>query len=84
MKSQIPRRIPGILPFIGHGDDVAVQHVEPLSVANVPFTGPQQRVGIMFGEPFVEIEIVILLAPQHALPTPGDAFAVHLRPGIQE
>ena len=33
VEGQVPRRIPGILPFVGHGDDVAVEHVEPVGVA---------------------------------------------------
>ena len=32
MKRQIPGRVPGIFPFVWHGDHVGVQHVEPLGV----------------------------------------------------
>src|SRR5664279_4009002 len=33
MKRQVPCRVPGIFPLVGHGDDFAVEHVEPLGVA---------------------------------------------------
>ena len=32
VEGQVPGRVPGVLPLVGHGDDVAVQHVEPLGV----------------------------------------------------
>ena len=34
VKRQIPCRIPGILPFVRHGDDVGVHHIEPVFVAD--------------------------------------------------
>ena len=33
MKREVPRRIPRILPFVGHGDDVGVVEVRPFVVA---------------------------------------------------
>ena len=35
MERQVPGRVPGILPLVGHGDDVRVVHVEPVGIANV-------------------------------------------------
>ena len=32
VEGQVPGRVPGVLPLVGHGDDVLVQHVEPLRV----------------------------------------------------
>src|SRR5215470_13132470 len=32
MEREIPGRIPRVLPLVGHGDDVAVEHVEPFGV----------------------------------------------------
>src|SRR5215510_5801588 len=32
MKGEVPGSIPGILPFVGHGDDVGIQHMEPVLV----------------------------------------------------
>ena len=73
MKSQVPRCIPGIFPFVGHRNDVSVQHVEPLGIANVLLIRSGQRMTFMFLGPTVEVEIVVLLAPQH----PGQSLAVH-------
>src|SRR5690349_15000894 len=73
MKSQVPRRIPRILPLVGHRNDVAVQHVEPLGIANALLTGTSHGMSFVFLQPSVKIEIVVLLAPQHA----GQGLAVH-------
>src|SRR5258705_182332 len=73
MKSQVPCRIPGILPLVGHRNDVAVQHVEPLGIAHALLTRSRQRMSFMLLQPAVEVEIVVLLAPQH----PGQSLAVH-------
>ena len=53
------------IPLVGHREDVAVIHVEPLGVPHV-VTRPEQRVRIVLLEPRVEIEIVVLLRPQHS------------------
>ena len=66
VKSQVPSGIPGIFPLVGHRDDVAIQHVEPLGIPDIATTGAQQRVSVMLLQPLVQIEVVILLAPQHA------------------
>ena len=34
VKRQVPCGVPRVLPLVGHRDDVAVQHVEPLGVAH--------------------------------------------------
>ena len=72
MKRQVPCRVPGILPLVWHGDDVAVQHVEPFNVAADSLACSDQRMSVMLGQPPVEIEIVILLGPEH----PGQRLAV--------
>ncbi len=38
VEGQVPGRVPGILPLVGHRDDVLVQHVEPLRVPGAPDT----------------------------------------------
>ena len=73
VKRQVPCRVPGILPLVGHGDDVAVQHVEPLGIARTPLTRSHQRMSVMLLQPLVEIEIVVLLGPQHS----GQRLAVY-------
>ncbi len=66
VKSQVPSGIPGIFPLVGHRDDVAIQHVEPLGIPDIATTAARQRVSVMLLQPLVQIEVVILLAPQHA------------------
>ena len=66
MEREIPRRVPRVLPLVRHRDDVGVEHVEPYGV---PHAGPhrsEQRVALVLGQPPLEVEVVELLAPQHA------------------
>ena len=72
VERQVPGRVPGILPLVGHGNDVAVEHVEPLGVPHL-FRAPEERVGIVLLEPGVHVEQVILLPPEHA----GERLPVH-------
>ena len=65
VEGQVPRRIPGILPLVGHGDDVLVEHVEPLRVPGVTISG-MERVRVVLVEPVVPVEEEELLAPEHA------------------
>ena len=73
VEGEIPGRVPRVLPLVRHRDDVVVDHVEPLDVAAVADALVGQRAGAMAGEPAVEIEEVVLLAPQHA----GERLAQH-------
>ena len=70
VEGQVPGRIPGVLPLVGHGDDVLVQHVEPLRVPGVAIA-VMEWVGVVLVEPVVAIEEEELFAPQHA----GDGLA---------
>ena len=65
VEGQIPGRVPGILPLVGHRDDVLVEHVEPLRVPGVAISG-MQRVGVVLIQPVVAVEEEELLAPEHA------------------
>src|SRR6266480_5272303 len=65
MKSQVPRCIPGIFPLVGHRDDVTVQHMKPLGIANALLTRSRQGMSCVLFQPAVQIEVVVLLAPQH-------------------
>src|SRR5215831_5761798 len=47
MKRQIPSCIPGIFPLVGHGDNVAVKHVEPLRVAPGTTSTAKKRMGLV-------------------------------------
>ncbi len=66
VEGQVPGRVPGVLPLVGHRDDVAVEHVEPLGVADVPPARTEQRVRLVLLEPGVHVEEVVLLRPEHA------------------
>ena len=65
VEGQVPSRVPGILPLVGHRDDVLVQHVEPLRVPGVAISG-MQWVRVVFVQPVVAVEEEELLAPEHA------------------
>ena len=65
VEGEVPGRIPGVLPLVGHGDDVAVQHVEPLGVPHAAPGAAQERVRLVLLQPAVEVEVVELLRPQH-------------------
>ena len=73
VEGQIPGRVPGVLPLVGHRDDVLVQHVEPLRVPGVAITG-MERVGVVLVEPVVPVEEEELLAPEHA----GEGLTHHV------
>ena len=66
MESEVPGRVPRILPFVGHRDYVIVDHVIPLQVSH------QLRIHVLFAavtmlfEPDIEFEEVVLLGPHHA------------------
>ena len=72
VEGQIPGRVPGILPLVGHGDDVLVQHVEPFRVPGVAIAAVE-RIGVVLVQPVVAIEEEELLAPEHA----GQGLAHH-------
>ena len=66
VERQVPGRVPRILPLVRHGDHVGVQHVEPLRVPHVAAGGLEQRMTPVLAQPELQIEVVVLLAPQHA------------------
>ena len=66
VEGQIPGRIPRILPLVRHGDHVGVEHVEPFRVAHVVAGGFEQRMTLVLAQPLLQVEVVVLLAPQHS------------------
>ncbi len=66
VEGQVPGRIPRVLPLVRHGDHVGVEHVEPLGVAHVAAGGLEQRMTLVLAQPALQIEVVVLLAPQHS------------------
>ena len=65
VKGQVPSGVPGVLPLVGHGDNVGVVEVSPFAVAAGLMTLWRCRfAGIAF-EPGAEIVIIKLLGPEH-------------------
>ena len=73
VEGQVPGRIPRVLPLVRHGDHVGVQHVKPFRVAHAAATGLHERMTPVLLKPSIQIEVVVLLAPEHA----GQRLAVH-------
>ena len=73
VERQVPGRVPGVLPLVGHRDDVLVQHVEPLRVAGTSISA-MQGIGVVLVQPVVTVEEEELLAPEHA----GEGLTHHV------
>src|SRR5215469_1052494 len=64
MKGKVPRRVPRIFPFVGHGDDVFVVEVVPLAVTPVlSFYGRGWSRWVTF-DPSTEVAVIKLLGPE--------------------
>ena len=63
-EGQIPGGVPGVLPGVGHGDDVAVVEVPPLPIANLGPLRGRRRLPRVAGQPSLDIEVIELLAPE--------------------
>ncbi len=63
VEREIPGREPRIFPRIGHRDHVRRVHVPPAGVAAVQAGRRRRRSGRIAGQPAVDVEVVILLAP---------------------
>ena len=66
VKRQIPGGVPGILPFVGHRDDVGIVEIAPLAVAAAQARRGRRMLARIAVEPARYIEMVELLAPDHA------------------
>src|SRR6516164_2786333 len=73
MKCKVPRRVPRIFPFVGHGDDVFVVEVVPFAVTPVlSFHGRGWARGVTF-DPSTEVAVIKLLGPEQT----GKRLALH-------
>ena len=73
VERQIPGGVPGVLPLVGHRDDVAVVEVPPLGVApRQPARGRRWHRGIAV-EPGADVVVIELLRPEQ----PGVGLANH-------
>ena len=71
VEGEVPGGIPGVLPLVGHRDDVAVVEVRPLVVAARQALGRRRGVGRVALQPAAHVEVEELLGPQH----PGERLA---------
>ncbi len=74
VEGQVPGRIPGIFPLVGHGDDVEVVEVMPVVVTAVSPGCWRGWGGGIAVQPLVHVEVVKLLGPQHA----GKCLPLHV------
>ena len=66
MKREIPRRIPGILPFVRHRNDIGIIEMRPVRVAAVKaFTRRFRHTRVAF-EPPIDIVVIKLFTPEHS------------------
>src|SRR5215467_2493839 len=65
MKRQIPRGVPRILPFVGHGDDVGVEQMAPYVIAPMPASFRGRRLSGIAIEPVANDVVIKLLGPEH-------------------
>jgi hypothetical protein len=80
VKGEVPRRVPRVLPLVGHGDHVGVVHVVPAVVAGGGTSSCLEGLGSVLLEPPVDVVVVELLGPQH----PGQRLAHHAgRVGVE-
>ena len=62
VKSAVPGGVPRVFPFVGHGDDVAVEEVPPVEIALLAGSGGAAFVRLPIGDDIV----VKLFAPEQA------------------
>ncbi len=66
VEGEVPCGVPGVLPLVRHRDDVGVEHVKPFGIARALPGRFEQRVTVVLLEPSIQIEVVVLLAPEHS------------------
>ena len=84
VEGQVPGGEPGVLPLVGHRDDVAVEQVRPVGVAALGAAGRRRGLRRIALEPVLDDVVVELLAPEQA----GVALPEHpplvLRRGLRQ
>ena len=68
VEGQVPGGVPGVLPLVGHGDDVGVVDVFPVEIAHARRRLRQRRIA---GDPFRHIYEVELLGPEQTGKSPA-------------
>ena len=71
MKRQVPGGVPGIFPFVRHGDDIFVVEVWPIVITTIePFLRWRRIVQVSLKPTLYDI-VIVLLRPEQ----PGEALA---------
>src|SRR5947208_2440176 len=65
VERQVPRRVPRVLPLVGHGDDVGVIEVRPVGVAAALARLGRRGLRGIAVHPLRDVDRVELLAPKH-------------------
>src|SRR5689334_13060419 len=66
MEREIPRRVPGVLPLVGHRDHVGIVEMRPVAVAAVLAAGRGLWMFRIAAEPLRHVVVKELLAPDHS------------------
>ena len=78
MKGEIPGGVPGDIPAVGHGDDIAIKEMEPIVITAVPARGGRRGLGGVALEPVLDGVVVELFRPEKAGVGLADDFAFGL------
>ena len=63
VKSEVPCGIPGILPLVGHGDDVGVVEMQPVVIASSGALRGRRRMAGITIEPLPDNVVIELFRP---------------------
>src|SRR2546425_3942748 len=66
VKSEVPRRVPGIRPLVWHGENVLVIQMRPVLVAAVPAIFRRGGTGGVAFQPGAHVIMIKLLRPEHS------------------
>src|SRR5690606_37110894 len=66
VKSEIPCSIPWILPFVGHGNNISIRQMHPVSIPSFPTTRRRRWLSGVSFQPLRDIIVIELLTPHHA------------------
>jgi hypothetical protein len=66
VESQIPSGVPGVLPFVGHRNNIGVVKVTPFMIAPVQSFLRRVGAGRVAFEPAIYVVVIKLLTPQKA------------------
>ena len=87
VKGEIPGGVPRVFPLVRHRDDVGVVEMRPFAIATGLTAGGRRRVVRIAVQPFGNVVVEVLLAPDHSgerLPLDGACISAgHSRAGCR-